>query len=295
MAGKYSDYCKNRAQHCTIHTYDLETGTVTDLIHFDTAVEAPNWTKDGKYLIYNSMGKLWRLDLATKAITAIPTGMVDTCNNDHVLAPDGSGIACSSGQNDDETSNIYLVDYATGTAKRVVSENLSYLHGWSPDGKTLAFCAGRAYQGRLEWDIYTVPVEGGPETRLTNAPGLNDGPEYSPDGKKIWFNSVRTGLMQAYVMNADGSAQTQMTFDEDMNTWFPHISPDNTKVVYIAYHKGDLEPGQHLPDLNVEIRMIPAAGGTPKTLVKLFGGQGSMNVNSWSPDSKQFAFVSYHR
>lgn len=118
---------------------------------------------------------------------------------------------------------------------------------------------------------------------------------YSNDGKTIWFNSVRSGQMQCYKMNADGSEQTQMTFADDMNSWFPHISPDGTKVVYIAYHKGDLFPGQHLPDLNVEIRMIPAEGGEEKTLVTLFGGQGSMNVNSWSPDSKKFAYVSYEK
>lgn len=289
----FSEYCKNRAQNCTIHIYDLETGKIEDVISFDQVVEAPNWTKDGKYLVYNSMGKLFRLELATKKIERIETGVADTCNNDHVLNPDGTGIACSSGRNDDDTSNIYVVDFASGNVRRVVSRDLSYLHGWSPDGKTLAFCAGRQYGDEMEWDIYTVPVEGGTETRLTNAPGLNDGPEYSPDGSKIWFNSVRSGAMQAYVMDADGGNQTQMTFDEDWYAWFPHISPDNQKVVYVAYHKGDLEPGQHLPDKNVEIRMIPAAGGEPQTLVKLFGGQGTMNVNSWSPDSKKFAFVSY--
>lgn len=289
----FLEQCRNRAQNCTIHIYDLETRTIEDVCSFSQVVEAPNWSKDGKYLVYNSMGKLYRLDLATRQSTLIPTGVADTCNNDHVLNPDGTGLACSSGRQDDDTSNIFLVDYATGEAKCVVSKNLSYLHGWSPDGKTLAFCAGRPYGESMEWDIYTVPVNGGQETRLTNAPGLNDGPEYSPDGKKIWFNSVRTGTMQVYVMDADGGNQTQMTFDEEWYAWFPHISPDNQKVVYVVYHKGDLEPGQHLPDKNVEIRMISAQGGEPVTLVKLFGGQGTMNVNSWSPDSKKFAYVSF--
>ena len=295
MSGTYSEYLRNRAQNCTIHIYDIETGHITDVASFDTVVEAPNWTKDGRYLIYNSQGKLWRLELETKEISLIPTGIADTCNNDHVLNPDGTGIAVSSGRNDDSTSRIYAVDFATGEVKCIVSKNLSYLHGWSPDGETMAFCAGREHDGGMTWDIYTVPVHGGPEKRLTDAPGLNDGPEYAPDGKKIWFNSVRSGLMQVYVMNADGSEQTQMTFDEDRNSWFPHISPDNSKVVYVAYHKDDLEPGQHLPDLNVEIRMISATGGSPKTLLKLFGGQGTMNVNSWSPDSRKFAFVSYRQ
>ena len=122
---------------------------------------------------------------------------------------------------------------------------------------------------------------------------MDDGPEYSPDGKYIWFNSVRSGLMQAWRMKADGSEQTQMTFNENLNSWFPHVSPDGKQVVLIAYYKGDLKPGEHLANKNVILRIMPAEGGEPKTLFKLFGGQGTINVNSWAPDSKRFAFVSY--
>lgn len=292
---KYSEYAADRAQKSILQIYDLETGRIVEVKRFDTVVEAPNWTKDGKFLVYNSEGQIYRICLETGEITGIETGIANTCNNDHVLAPDGSGIAVSSGRDDDMTSNIYIINYADNCVKHVVKKNLSYLHGWSPDGKNLAFCAGREYNGTMEWDVYTVAVEGGEEKRLTDAPGLNDGPEYSSDGKQIWFNSVRSGLMQAYVMNADGSDQRQMTFEKDFNAWFPHISPDMKKVVYVAYHVGDLEPGEHLPDKNVEIKMIPAEGGTPTTLVQVFGGQGTMNVNSWSPDSKKFAFVSYEK
>ena len=165
----------------------------------------------------------------------------------------------------------------------------SYLHGWSPDGKELAYCAAR----NGNFDVYVIPVEGGEERRLTTAEGLDDGPEYSPDGQYIWFNSVRTGLMQVWRMRVDGSEQTQMTFDENRNSWFPHVSPDGKQVIFIAYRKGDLEPGQHLANKNVELRLMPAAGGEPKTVVKLFGGQGTINVNSWAPDSRRLAFVSY--
>lgn len=164
----------------------------------------------------------------------------------------------------------------------------SYLHGWSPDGKTLAYCAER----NGEFNIYTIPVDGGEETRLTDAPGLNDGPEYDSAGEYIWFNSVRSGLMQAWRMKPDGSEQTQMTFDENWNTWFPHISPDRTKVVMLAYRKEDVRPNEHVPHKHVELRLMDAAGGAVTTVVKLFGGQGTINVNSWSPDSKKFAFVS---
>ncbi|HIR94222.1 MAG TPA: TolB family protein [Candidatus Egerieimonas intestinavium] len=289
----FEEYNRNRCQRCRIEIFDLETGESRTVKQFDRVVEAPNWTEDGKYLVFNSYGKLYRLNLETGEEETIETGEAVTCNNDHVLEPGGTGIAFSSGIEGDEDSRIFVKEGLQGKVRMVVSEPLSYLHGWSPDRKTLAFCAARSYEGKLEWDIYSVPAKGGEEVRLTDAPGLNDGPEYSRDGKYIWFNSVRTGLMQVWRMDADGKRQTQMTFDENMNSWFPHVSPDGTKVVYVCYHKGDLEPGEHLPDKNVEIRMIPAEGGQEKTLVKLFGGQGTMNVNSWSPDSKKFAYVSY--
>ena len=136
-------------------------------------------------------------------------------------------------------------------------------------------------------------MNGGEERCLTTAAGLNDGPEYSPDGKYIWFNSVRTGLMQVWRMRRDGSRQKQMTHDEDLNSWFPHVSPDGRQVVYIAYHKGDLKPDEHLPNKNVVLRLMSSKGKHPRTIVELFGGQGTINVNSWAPDSKRFAFVSY--
>lgn len=289
----FSDSYSSRAQKCCLHVFDLATRQSTTLARFDRVIEAPMWTPDGKALMYNSLGLIYRYDLETGEITQVNTGKVLYCNNDHVLSPDGTAIAVSGNVEDRFESKIYIVDFATGKEREIVGTPWSYLHGWSPDKKSLAYCAGRMVGTQMEWDVYTCPAEGGPERRLTDAPGLNDGCEYSSDGKIIWFNSVRTGLMQAWKMNADGSGQTQMTFDEDMNSWFPHISPDLQKVVYVAYHKGDLEPGQHLPDLNVEIRMIPAQGGKPETLVKLFGGQGTINVNSWNPESTKFAYVSY--
>ena len=176
-----------------------------------------------------------------------------------------------------------------GTPRLITPIAPSYLHGWSPDGRQLAYCADR----KGNYDIYVIPVEGGEERQLTTAEGLDDGPEYSPCGEYIWFNSVRTGLMQVWRMKKDGSEQTQMTFDETRNSWFPHVSPDGKSVIFITYYKGDVEPGQHLPNKNVELRIMPATGGKPKTLVKLFGGQGTINVNSWAPDSKRIAFVSY--
>lgn len=219
----------------------------------------------------------------------INTGFAQNCNNDHVLSADGQQIAISHGTKEDYKSRIYTLPITGGTPRLITPMAPSYLHGWSPDGKELAYCAER----NGNYDVYTIPAEGGEETRLTTAEGLDDGPEYSPCGQYIWFNSVRTGLMQVWRMKADGSEQTQMTFDETRNSWFPHISPDGKSVVFITYYKGDLEPGEHLANKNVELRLMPANGGEPKTLLKLFGGQGTINVNSWAPDSKRIAFVSY--
>lgn len=276
-----------------LEVYDIETGERKVLAEFDFVIEAPNWSADGTYLTYNSQGRIYRYDLASGVSEQVKTGHVVNCNNDHVLAPDGSGIAVSHNVQEDGQSRIYVVSFEEADKEPQLVTPLapSYLHGWSPDGSTLAYCAER----HGEYDIYTIPVAGGVEKRLTDAPGLNDGPEYDSTGEYIWFNSVRTGRMQAWRMKADGSEQTQMTFDEEWNTWFPHISPNGEKVVMLAYHKDDVEPGDHVPNKNVELRLMSAQGGEVQTIVRLFGGQGTINVNSWAPDSKRFAFVSYRK
>ncbi len=272
-----------------LEIYDTVTGQREVFHFFDYLIEAPNWTPDGKALVYNSDGRIWRMDLESRQITQIDTGFADNCNNDHVLSPDGSMIAISHGTREDGQSRVYTVPMTGGTPRLITPMAPSYLHGWSPDGKTLCYCAERGG----EFDVYTIPVEGGVETRLTTSPGLDDGCEYDSAGEYIWFNSVRSGLMQAFRMKADGSEQQQMTFDEEWNTWFPHISPDRRQVVMIAYRKGDVAPGEHVPHKHVELRLMNADGSNVRTVAKLFGGQGTINVNSWSPDSRKFAFVSY--
>ncbi len=258
------------------------------LKEFDYVIEAPNWTRDGRYLVYNSQGRIYTYALETREIRKVDTGFAIDCNNDHVLSPDNTQIAVSHLTNEDATSRIYILPLTGGSPVLVTDKGPSYLHGWSPDGKTLAYCADRGGQ----YDIYTISVDGGPETQLTNLPGLDDGPEYSPDGKFIWFNSVRTGLMQIWRMESDGSNPVHMVH-EDANCWFPHVSPDGNWVVYIAYGKNDVAPGDHPANKNVELRLIPSEGGASKTIVKLFGGQGTINVNSWAPDNQTIAFVSY--
>lgn len=269
---------------------DVSTGRRTVVKEFPYRIEAPNWTPDGRWLVYNSDGKLYKISPdSPDEPRLIPSGYATRCNNDHLLSPDGSQIAISHGTREDGKSRIYTLPFEGGTPRLITPLAPSYLHGWSPDGQHLAYCAER--QGNF--DIYAIPAEGGEETRLTTADGLDDGPEYSPCGTYIWFNSVRTGLMQIWRMKTDGTEQTQMTFDETRNAWFPHVSPDGQQVVFLTYKKGDLEPGQHLADKEVELRWMPATGGEPKTLIGLFGGQGTINVNSWSPDSRRLAFVSY--
>ncbi len=274
-----------------LEVYNIETGERRVLAEFDYVIEAPNWSADGKYLTYNSEGKIYKYDLDTGVSTEVFSHYVNNCNNDHVLSPDGSSIAVSHHTKEDGLSRIYIIPFDGSMPKLVTPLAPSYLHGWSPDGKTFAYCAER----NGEFDIYTIPVTGGEEKRLTDAPGLNDGSEYDSEGEYIWFNSMRSGRMQAWRMKSDGSEQTQMTFDEEWNTWFPHISPDRKNVVMLAYHQDDVKPGEHVPNKNVEIRLMSADGGEVKTIIKLFGGQGTINVNSWAPDSKQFAFVRYKK
>lgn len=270
-----------------LEIYNVETGERKVVAEFDYNIQAPNWTPDGKYLICNSRGLMYRMPVEGGTPEFINTGNVISCNNDHVVSFDGT-LLYISGSGPAGGSQVYVLPITGGYPRLVTEKSPSYLHGITPDGKWLAYCAGR----NDNMDVYVIPTAGGEEIRLTTAEGLDDGPEYSPDGKHIWFNSVRTGLMQVWRMNADGTDQTQMTTDES-NSWFPHVSPDGTKVVFITYTKGDVDPGAHPANKNVEIRMMPASGGEYKTLIKLFGGQGSFNVNSWAPDSKRFAFVSY--
>ena len=271
-----------------LETIDVHTGMRRVLHEFDYVIEAPNWTRDGRYLVYNARGRLYTYELGTGEIKAIDTGFAIDCNNDHVLSPDNSQLAVSHFTNEDATSRIYIIPFAGGEPRLVTEKGPSYLHGWSPDGERLAYCAERNGQ----YDVYTISVNGGSETQLTNTPGLDDGPEYSPDGGYIWFNSTRTGLMQIWRMKGDGSEQTHIV-REDANCWFPHVSPDRQWVVYIAYGKNDVNAGDHPPNKNVELRLISAEGGNSRTIVKLFGGQGTLNVNSWSPDNCTIAFVSY--
>jgi Tol biopolymer transport system component len=254
----------------------------------DWLFEAPNWAPDGKSMILNSGGQLWRLPGAGGSPELIPTGEVDEINNDHGISPDGKWLAISAG-------HIFLLPFEGGAPRQVTKEKPSYYHGWSPDGKTLVYCAKR----HENFDLYSIPITGGEEKRLTHSLAYDDGPDYSPDGKWIYFNSDRSGSWDIWRIPADGAGEhderAERITSDDYEDWFPHPSPDGKWIVFLSYQKGTQG---HPPNQQVRLRLMRAPGasvGRPKITVlrELFGGQGTINVNSWAPDSMQLAYVSY--
>jgi len=281
----YRDYIGSQ-----LEILDISTGVRHVIYRTKDPIEAPNWTPDGKALIFNSRGLLFRLELGQTTPQPIPTGFATSNNNDHGISPDGQWLAIShhdaqlpAGAN----SVIYIVPIAGGIPRRITTLAPSYWHGWSPDGKWLVYTAKR----NNRWNIYKIPVNGGDEIQLTDNESLNDGPEFSPDGKFIWFNSNRTGRMQIWRMKPDGSEQTQMTHDE-FNNWFPHPSPDGKWVIFLSYLP-DVNPWDHPYYREVMLQIMRPDGSDKRIIAYLYGGQGTINVPSWSPDGQRVAFVSH--
>lgn len=265
----------------------LETG---DLI------EAPNWTPDGRWLIYNSGGALFRLAADGSGVpTKIDVGPIDDANNDHVLAPDGRTVYISS-----RDGHLYAAPLAGGARRRVSNQHPSerprryYLHGVSPDGASLAYVGVEPARGDPSAlkNIFTIPAAGGPDRQLTQGDARMDGPEFSPDGKWIYFNGqpdMNAPELQVFRMRPDGGGREQLTRDARSN-WFPHPAPDMSCFVYLSYPPGTTG---HPPDKDVILRLAAPDGSAQRDLVALFGGQGTINVNSWAPDSRRFAYVAY--
>jgi Tol biopolymer transport system component len=263
------------------------------LFEADEIIEAPNWTPDGKWLIINAGGELWRFASdGSGAPEKIDTGSIRNLNNDHVLSPDGQTVYLC-----DYSGHLYAVPITGGEPRKVSNDHATphhyYLHGISPDGKTLAYVAVEGPAGAKRINIFTIPAAGGPDTRLSDVSYPNDGPEYSPDGKWIYFSGERAatipGHAQCFRMLPDGTGIEQLTFDERVN-WFPHLSPDGQSIVSISYPHGTTG---HPPDKDVILRYMRADGSGQRDIVAFFGGQGTINVNSWAPDSKRFAYVAY--
>lgn len=291
----YRDYIGAHLEILNVHTGKLEI-VYSSPVQF----EAPNWMPDGKTLIVNvsgpgpDKGRLQTFNLVTRQVAPLDTGTIGRNNNDHVLTFDGKMLGVSIHTPADEGhSVVYKLPATGGPPVRVTAKSPSYFHGWSPDAQWLVYTGGRKPLPDAKadkYDIYKISAEGGEEIRLTNSAGLSDGPEFSPDGKWIYFNSTRTGLMQLWRMRPDGTAQEQLTSD-GWNNWFPHISPDGKWIAFISYGQ-DVPPDQHPYYQHCYLRLMPIEGGQPRVIAYVFGGQGTINVPSWSPDSTRIAFVS---
>jgi len=277
--------------------HDLDRGTDTVVHQADAVWEAPNWSRDGKFLVSNSGGKLYRIPVGGGTPEALAVDPSLRCNNDHDLSPDGKQIAISASSPSSRQSQIYVADADGSKARLVVSAAPSYFHGWSPDGKYLSFVANR--DGK-QYDLYRVLAAGGTEERLTSDPGYDDGTDYSRDGKWIYFNSNRGGGWNIWRIPADGAGpddqKAQRITNDDLEDWFPHPSPDGKSLLFLSFPHGT--EGHNDRNQAVAIRMMAMPGDRfsevqPKAIVELTGGQGTINVNSWSPDSRRFAYVSY--
>ena len=280
-------------QRAQLFTIDVVTGTST-LVAESTELlfEAPNWTPDGKHLIVNGDGRLFRVSLPGGEFTEIDLGGVTELNNDHVLSPDGATVFVSS-----DDGHLYAIPIEGGAARRVSNDRGAnfryYLHGISPDAKQLAYIGLEIAGEAVRTNVFTIPAAGGADMQLTDEDSPHDGSEFSPDGEWIYFNSERgsatPGHAQLFRMSLDGEDVTQLTFDEHVN-WFPHLSPNGERLAYVSYPPGTRG---HPADVDVIIRLTDGDGEAVTDLVSLFGGQGTLNVNSWDPTSTHVAYVAY--
>lgn len=275
--------------------YDLSTKKIVVIHTADAVFEAPNWSPDGKTILFNQGGGLFTIPAAGGQPDGIDLKGLTRCNNDKGFSPDGKQIAfSSSGQA--KGSQVFTVSSAGGEPRRMVPETPSYFHAWSPDGKYLAFVARR--DGNF--DLFRIAADGGPQERLTTSSGYDDGPDYSPDGKWIYFNSNRSGKWAVWRMPPAGAGENdqqaeQVTFDE-VEDWFPHCSPDGKWLLFVSFPKGTKTHDDRMPGMELRLMRLPGKKierSPSRLLATFFGGQGTINVNSWAPDSKKFAFVTF--
>lgn len=273
----------------SLYIYDLASGQSELILKENRHFEAPNWSRDGKFLLINALGKLEKISPQGEKLGTLNTGTVQKANNDHGYTFDGKVLFISSGKSEIKggSSFIYKVGAEGGEPVLLTPLTPSYWHGVSPDGKTMVYCAAR----NGNYDVYQMDSNGGEEIRLTSTEGLDDGPEFSPDGKYIYINSYRTGMMQIWRMKPDGSDPEQMTFDH-MSNWFAHIAPNNKVATIISYVEDQKQ--SHPFGHQVKLRLLDLTTKKIKDLTEAFyGGQGTINVPSWSPDGKKFAYVRY--
>jgi Tol biopolymer transport system component len=277
---------------CRMETINVSDGKRMVIWEKAGRFEAPNWMPDGKKLLFNMDGLIYTIPATGGEIVKINTGTVNKCNNDHGISFNGKLLAISS-QKPGATgggSAVFILPLKGGEPLLITEKTPSYWHGWAPNNKEVVYVAMR--DGKKVYNIYRNSIKGGKEVALTDIKDGEhvDGCEYSPDGKYIYYNGNHTGTMQIWRIKPDGSGREQLTFDK-YNNWFPHISPDGKWIVIISF-PNDIDPNSHPGYKRVLLRIMPITGGEPKVLAYLYGGQGTINVPSWSPDSKQISFVS---
>jgi TolB protein len=288
----------SRVYRSRVAVYDLNTNAARVVHEGDGVWEAPNWSRDGRFLLVNSEGRLYRISLGNSSAPE-PLGLDSSlrANNDHDFSPDGKRLAISASSSASRQSQIYIANADASGHRLVVSKAPSYFHGWSPDARYLAFVANR--DGK-QFDLFRVPTAGGDEERLTVDPAADDGPDYSPDGKWIYFNSNRGGGWNIWRVPADGGGPedrlAQRVTGDPLEDWFPHPSPDGKLLLFLSFPAGTV--GHNDRTLRVQLRIVPMPGEhiadvQPQTVTEMTGGQGTINVNSWSPDSRRFAYVAY--
>lgn len=275
---------------CRMEILDVFTGMRQVIHESDGRFEAPNWMPDGRKLLFNENGSLYTIPVEGGTPVKVNTGSANRLNNDHGISFSGKQLAISHHREGlpGGGSSVYVLPLTGGEPKLITEKTPSYFHGWTGDDKYVLYVAQR---DTPIYNVYKSPATGGPEVQLTFfKTGHVDGPEGSPDGKYIYYNGSQSGTMQLYRMKPDGSGREQLTFDE-YNDWFPHISPDGKWILFISFPP-EIDPGSHPSYKRVMLRLMPASGGAPRVVAYLYGGQGTINVPSWSPDCRKVAFVS---
>jgi Tol biopolymer transport system component len=277
---------------CRMETINVFDGKRMVIFEKPGRFEAPNWMPDGRKLLFNMDGSLFKIPVEGGDLEKLNTDFAKRNNNDHGISFNGKLLAISNHRDGlpGGGSTVYVLPLEGGVPKMITEGTPSYFHGWAPNNKEVVYVAQR--NGIPIYNIYRNSIDGGKEVALTNnkAGEHVDGCEYSPDGKYIYYNGSHTGTMQIWRMKPDGSGREQLTSDK-YNNWFPHISPDGKWIVLISF-TSDVKPNDHPSYKRVMLRIMPVTGGEPKVIAYLYGGQGTINVPSWSPDSKQIAFVS---
>lgn len=275
-----------------LETLEVMSGERKVIFEQAKGFEAPNWMPNGKEILFNMSGGIWKVPLSGGKPTQINTEFANRNNNDHGISFDGKMLAISHHRDGlpGGGSSVYVMPLEGGTPQLVTEKTPSYWHGWAPNNKEVVYVAQR--EGSDQYNIYKNSIDGKKETQLTDiGPGEHvDGCEYSPDGKYIYYNGNHTGTMQLWRMKPDGSGREQLTFDQ-YNDWFPHISPDGKWIAFISFDT-EVAPNDHPFYQRVMLRLMPVSGGAPRVIAHLYGGQGTINVPSWSPDSKYLSFVS---